>query len=391
MALLSNLLIGVIALLWVPVLILLLELRWAWSPPRRPDTGTPRPRVALLIPAHNEQAGLAATLDCVRPQLRPGDRLLVVADNCTDATAAVARHGGAEVGERRDAQRRGKGYALDFGLRLLASAPPQVLIVVDADCAVAPGAIDALACQAAATQRPAQACYLMQAAAAAALPRRLAEFAWTVKNALRPRGLHAAGLPCQLTGSGMAFPWDLLGTVNLANGNLVEDMQLGLDLAAAGAAPRFCAAALVTSTFPTDSDAIAAQRARWEHGHLALVLGAARRHAGRALWRRNWAALALLADLAVPPLALLLLLSSAAGAAALLGLLAGAGWLALALSALQLGALAAFVLGAWWCCARHRLSLADLGGALAYAARKLPLYGRFLRARQKSWVRTGRD
>ena len=87
--------------------------------------------------------------------------LLVVADNCTDDTAAVARISGSEVVERRDSERIGKGYALDFGLRHLDSDPPDIVVMVDADCRLAEGAIDRLAAACANTARPVQALYLM--------------------------------------------------------------------------------------------------------------------------------------------------------------------------------------------------------------------------------------
>ena len=54
-----------------------------------------RPRLAVLIPAHNESSSLLPTLASVRAQLMPGDRLLVVADNCDDDTAHVAETAGA--------------------------------------------------------------------------------------------------------------------------------------------------------------------------------------------------------------------------------------------------------------------------------------------------------
>ena len=68
----------------------------------------------------------------------------MVADNCTDDTAAIARAAGAEVIERQNATLRGKGYALDAGIRHLTANPPAVVIIVDADCLVAGGTIDLL-------------------------------------------------------------------------------------------------------------------------------------------------------------------------------------------------------------------------------------------------------
>src|SRR5262245_59099720 len=72
-----------------------------------------RPRLAVLVPAHNESAGLLPALHVIQALLRAADRLLVVADNCSDDTAAIARAAGAEVAERNDLNRIGKGYALD--------------------------------------------------------------------------------------------------------------------------------------------------------------------------------------------------------------------------------------------------------------------------------------
>ncbi|MGE8382883.1 MAG: glycosyltransferase family 2 protein, partial [Pseudomonas putida] len=211
-------LLAVIAL--VPVSVFFLQMLLACLPPRsRPLGVSVRPRVAVLVPAHDEAAIIRATLASVTPQLLPGDRLLVVADNCTDDTARLAREAGAEVVERFDTVLRGKGYALDFGVRHLALQPPEVVIVVDADCQVAEGAIDCLARRYHQAQRPVQALYLMRAPAGSGLTVQVAEFAWRVKNLVRPRGWARLGLPCQLMGAGMAFGWHDLALINLANGH----------------------------------------------------------------------------------------------------------------------------------------------------------------------------
>ena len=55
-----------------------------------------------------------------------------------------------------------------------------------------------------------------------------------MKNFVRLKGLANLDLPCLLYGTGMAFPWSVISTVFLANGNIVEDMQLAIDLAIAG-------------------------------------------------------------------------------------------------------------------------------------------------------------
>jgi cellulose synthase/poly-beta-1,6-N-acetylglucosamine synthase-like glycosyltransferase len=136
---LINLLLVVFALvLLVPAGVLLLQMLSAW--PMRTAAAdvagllpSPRPRLAVLMPAHNESAGIVPAIEAVNEQLQPGDRLLVVADNCSDDTARVAAAAGAQVAERTDPQCRGKGYALDFGVRRLEADPPEVVVIIDAD------------------------------------------------------------------------------------------------------------------------------------------------------------------------------------------------------------------------------------------------------------------
>ena len=183
---------------------------WIRPTNRRLRRNTQRPSIIVLVPAHNEGSGLLPTLDDILAQLYDGDRLLVVADNCNDDTADIAKAAGAEVVERNDLAKIGKGYALAFGLRHLQNNVSDVVMVVDADCRLEEGAIHALALTCRSTGRPVQALYLMTAPEGAMFGFRVAEFAWRIKNDLRPRGLAALGLPCQLMGSGMAFPRDVI-------------------------------------------------------------------------------------------------------------------------------------------------------------------------------------
>lgn len=73
-------------------------------------------RYAVLIAARNEEAVIAQLIESVKQQKYPSElvKIFVVADNCTDSTAEVARAAGAEVFERRNHYAVGKGYALKF-------------------------------------------------------------------------------------------------------------------------------------------------------------------------------------------------------------------------------------------------------------------------------------
>ncbi|MGH8231201.1 MAG: glycosyltransferase family 2 protein, partial [Steroidobacteraceae bacterium] len=369
------LLLAVLAAVSIPTLLLAAQVLIAVLPLRRvqsPQVAVPA--LAVLVPAHNESSGIGPTLASVQRALRASDRLIVVADNCTDDTAAVARAAGAEVLERQDPAHRGKGYALDFGVRHLAQQPPPVVVIVDADCVVAEGSIERIASLSAHTGRPVQALYLMQSPAAASPMQRIKALAWTVKNLARPLGYQRLGLPCQLMGTGMAFPWSCISNAAIAGSHLVEDLKLGLELTRARTAPLFCPEALVTSVFAANLEGARAQRTRWEHGHLAMALGAAPGLFLDALRSANLPLLALTLDLCVPPLALLALALSASAVLALIYRLtsgaAGPLLFALALIGLLTGA----VLLAWARFGRNLIPLRILLLAPIYALAKLPLY-----------------
>lgn len=389
-----------VVLVAAPVLVVWLQVLLAW--PRRGDglpSATPDGavadhaalRCAVLVPAHDEAAVIGETVRLLRAQLQPGDTLLVVADNCSDDTARRSREAGADVVERSDAARRGKGYALDFGVRHLAQDAFDALVIVDADCHITPAdGVRRLARSAAVLGRPVQCLDLMHAPEGAGLKTRVAAFAWRLKNWVRPLGALAMAWPCQLMGTGMAFPWGMARQMPLASGELVEDMQLGIALALAGTPPLFCPQVLVSSEFPDAAPAVQSQRRRWEHGHLGMIVHHVPRLLGQAIARRDGHLLALALDLAVPPLALLVLLLVVVNALALLAAWLGGGAAPLALAMACLALLAASVLAAWWGWGRAVVSMRDLLAVPWYVLSKLPLYLGYWLKRQKEWVRTQR-
>jgi cellulose synthase/poly-beta-1,6-N-acetylglucosamine synthase-like glycosyltransferase len=378
----------------IPIAVLLAEIVAAVVLSRRPAVhqwNGRRARVAVLVPAHNESLGLRPTIEDVAAQLSIGDRLLVVADNCTDDTAAVAAAAGAEVIERYDLTKVGKGYALDWGLRSLSADPPDIVIIVDADCRLGLGAIEQLTGAVLTTGRPAQALYLMSAPNHSAVNYRVAEFAWRVKNWIRPLGLHRLGLPCQLMGTGMAFPWATIRAANLASGQIVEDLRLGVDLALAGSPPVFCPSALVTSHFPVSREGAATQRQRWEHGHVQMICTLAPRFFWLAVARRNLMLAVLVLDLVVPPLAMLVLTLIVtlfvAGAAALVG----GSFAGLVLAVINLAAFVLAVLLSWFRCGRDLLPPSSIPSIAIYVLAKLALYhGLLKRGAVATWIRTDR-
>jgi cellulose synthase/poly-beta-1,6-N-acetylglucosamine synthase-like glycosyltransferase len=181
----------------------------------------------------------------------------------------------------------------------------------------------------------------------------------------------------------------LIRRAHLATGNTVEDMQLGLDMALAGAPPLFCPSARITGRLPSNPAAAKSQRTRWEHGHLRTL----RRELPRLLWtgarHRRADVLALALDLCVPPLSLL-----AMAWAVVLPLAACAGggpqWPALTLG-ITGGLMALALLAVWFKFARWTLPLASLLAAPLYLLWKVPLYVGIALRPPTGWVRTPRD
>ena len=392
MSLLDAFLLVIAIFLLIPSLVLLIQVLCACMPVKLSTDNLPEgTAIAVLIPAHNESSGIIATLHSLQAQLRPQDRLLVVADNCSDDTAEVAERNGAEVINRHDSKNRGKGYALDFGLRYLSQNPPDVVVIVDADCVLGANTLNPLAAIALLRRRPVQTLYLMYAKGLD-LKSKIAEFAWCVKNLVRPLGYANLGLPCQLMGTGMAFPWDIIVKADLANGNIVEDMKLGIDLSIAGTPPIFYSQSKVTSYFPIASEVQSGQKTRWEHGHLAMILAEAPRLFVQGMVKRDINLLAMAFDLTVPPLALLvMLLFCYAGITGVILRLFGLGQLAFQLTLFAHVILAVAITIAWWGWGKNIISLITLLSVPIYVILKIPHYFKFLFKRQKTWNKTERD
>jgi cellulose synthase/poly-beta-1,6-N-acetylglucosamine synthase-like glycosyltransferase len=349
-------------------------------------------RVAVLVPAHNESVNVIPTIECLKPQLGSADRLLVIADNCSDDTAALARMAGAHVVERHDAQLRGKGYALAFGVDCLREDPPDVVLVVDADCVVSEGAVGCIAQQCMATGKPVQMLNLMSNGDGASLKLRVLEFAMLMKNLVRPLGSFHLGGSCHLMGTGMALPWALISTAKLATGHITEDMKLGVDLALAGHAPQFLPTVRVSSAFPQDTGVAKVQKSRWEHGHLTTLTEELPGLLGAAFRSANPALIVMAMDLMIPPVALYLLVLAVAELSVVGAAVIWPAWqfAAVVLSIAVFGFCLAIGL-TWWGFGRHLLSARELMTTPLYALWKVPVYLSYFLKKRSGWVRTKRE
>ena len=387
---------GLTAVVSVAVLTLLAQCVAAWLPKTRPqsiDSGVgSRGSVIVLIPAHNEEAGIAETLGHLSDRDRGLMRVLVVADNCEDRTAEVARAAGADlVIERHDSERRGKGYALAAGIASLSEHPPDTLIVLDADMSTTPGDLRRLAAACSANQTPCQGVSIMAAPRSASPRDQISSFAFSVKNRVRPLGMYKLGLPVLLTGTGMAFPWSLVRRIDFASGDVTEDMELSTRLAREGIFARLVPDAISRGRLPSNHGAAKSQRTRWEQGHLHSIAKHSPRLLLDSLIRLSPRRLAFSLDLLVPPLSFLVILMMVVIAAHALAFAVDLVGSSAALSLLLPTTMASAIILAWARLDEERPPLSRLLLAPAYVAWKLPLYVAAIFRPERRWVRTGRD
>lgn len=349
------------------------------------------PKFAVLIPAHNEQAVIQKTLQTLLPTIPAGNRVVVVADNCSDSTAAIARQCGAIAVERFDTTRRGKGFALDFGISHLAEDPPEVVVFLDADCRVDDNTATGLAAAARQSGCPVQGLNLCDPDPRGGVLQAVSGLAFRFKNLVRPLGLTRLIGMTHLTGTGMALPWTLVNRAQVASSNVVEDMQLGIDLAISGYRTQFVPTARVNSPLPQQRAAATTQRTRWEHGHLRTLFTQVPRLFLRALATRRLFLLVLALDLAIPPLSLLVMGMVAFCLLALLSWVLGASQWPAVIAGSALLSIAGCVAVGWFVYCRRQIPLRALILAPFYALWKVPLYAAFLWRRQQQWVRTARD
>jgi cellulose synthase/poly-beta-1,6-N-acetylglucosamine synthase-like glycosyltransferase len=391
---LSNVLIAVCIILAVPVLILFAQVVFSLIP-RKPVTnsGTDAGSVVVLIPAHNEEEVIADTISSVLPHLGVEDSILVIADNCSDQTQQVAENLGVETVPRENFEEIGKGFAIDFGISYLSKINKsfEVLIILDADCVIESGSLRGIASDCVTSGRPVQGLYLMRASEKAGIGEKVAELAWLVKSFVRSRGYSLLGLPCQLAGSGMAFPKKLVDAGQFHSGSIVEDLELGVNLTMNGYAPKFYSELRITSTFPTSNEGLKSQRQRWEHGHIASIFRLVPKLVKKAIEARDFDCLALALDIVVPPLALLSIFVLALNIVSFANLAFGGNSIPAVLSGSLLVMLILGVLIAWIKFGRDILSAKDLFYIPVYMLKKLPIYARFLFHRQQDWVKTPRQ
>jgi cellulose synthase/poly-beta-1,6-N-acetylglucosamine synthase-like glycosyltransferase len=241
---------------------------------RADDVSAGHRRFAILVPAHDEEPVIGRALESFSALEYPADRhdVYVVADNCADGTAAVARRYGVEVHERTAPDDAGKGPALNWMINILEerSDPPDVYVIVDADTQVEPAFLAEFD---AALTSPAvevvQGCYLVsepEESSTAAL--RYAALA--CRHHLRPLGRTRIGASCGLYGNGMAISGSVMRSRRWS-GHLVEDAEFQMELLLDGVLVAYAPRARLHAEMPASRARSVTQNQRWELGRIQLA------------------------------------------------------------------------------------------------------------------------
>ncbi len=279
--------------------------------PTEPPKGQERLKYVVLVPAHNEAQGIGRTVACLLALDWPESmrRILVIADNCSDATAQLAREAGAEVLERNDADLRGKGYALEYAFNeILKENWADAIVVIDADTTVSPGLLEAF------NARLALGAQAVQAFSGVLNPdsswrTRLITIALSMFHRVRSRGREMLGVSCGLRGNGMCLAVGALQQVPHRVYSLVEDLEYGIELGRAGIRVWYADEVDALGEMVSSESSARSQRQRWEGGRAQIARKLGWPLLKEALRKRDLLLFDLAMDILVPPLGTIGILS----------------------------------------------------------------------------------
>ncbi len=267
-------------------------------------------RFAIVLPAHNEEKMIAKTIYSISGVLYPKKQydLTVIADNCTDQTAKIARNLGATVLERTNDTLKGKGYALRWGFdQILASEKNyDAVVVIDSDSLVSGNFLDVMNRYLENGSKVIQSADLV-------LPQpgnwssEAIRIGFLMTNYVRPHGRAILGMNMGLRGNGMCFSTSLLREIPWQAWSLTEDLEYGLILMLQDVRIEFAPQATVWAQMPLISANAVSQRTRWESGRNDVKQAYAKRFFKEAIRRPSFIFFDIWVDLITPPFVTLMM------------------------------------------------------------------------------------
>ena len=232
-------------------------------------------RFMAIIPAHNEEAVVANLIESLKKQTYNKDLydIYVIADNCTDNTAKVAREAGAIVYERFDSTKKTKGYALDWFLqqKIKEDAQYDAICIFDADNIVDKNFIKNMNKKLCQGEDVVQGYRDIKNPSDNWITAGYALFYWTMH-----RFYHLArynlGLSPLLNGTGFMVRFDIIKEENgWKTVTLTEDIDFSLQRILKGKKLGWATDAIVYDEQPTGFKQSWSQRSRWTVGHIQCI------------------------------------------------------------------------------------------------------------------------
>jgi cellulose synthase/poly-beta-1,6-N-acetylglucosamine synthase-like glycosyltransferase len=276
----------------------------------------PSTRFAVLIPAHNEAKVIKNTLESIDNMNYPKGlyKALVVADNCTDETAQMVREHGVRCLERKDDERKGKGFALQWAFEHLKETEElgeyDAFVIIDADSVVAPSFLEAMDGRLARGEMAIQGYYDVIDPGGSPMAS-LSYLGFALSRNLRYKGRTRIGWSNNLLGNGMCFSREVVSQLGWGATSIVEDMEYAVTLHLNGIKVSFAPEARVFAEIPRTFKNSRIQRSRWDIGRFQVRNEYLVRLVKQAIKARDVSYLDTAMEVLIPPFSLFLVFSFA--------------------------------------------------------------------------------
>ncbi len=231
-------------------------------------------RFMAIIPAHNEEAVVANLVESLKNQNYPKELydIYVIADNCTDKTAQVAKEAGAIVYERFDENKKTKGYALQWFLaqKIEEDAPYDAFCVFDADNIADKNFLKAMNKKLCQGENVVQGYRDIKNPTDNWITAGYAIFYWTM-NRFYHLARYNLGLSPLLNGTGFMVRFDVIKPTGWDTKTLTEDIEFSLKNIIEGRKLGWATDAIVYDEQPTGFKQSWSQRSRWTVGHIQCM------------------------------------------------------------------------------------------------------------------------
>ena len=351
---------------------------------------------AIVVPAHNEEKIISKTIYSLSGLIYPkrNYEVFVIADNCTDNTAKIALALGANVLERTNTDKTGKGYALRWAFDQILEKQDafDAIIVVDADSLISGNYLEVMNYYLEQGSRAIQSSDLV-------LPDpgnwsvEATRMGFMLYNYVKPLGRKVLKFNMGLRGNGMCFNADLLREIPWKAWSLIEDVEYGLNLLLKGEKIDFAPEATVLAQMPVEAKNAESQRSRWEMGRYGIIKMYTSKFLVKSIKERSATYFDVFLDLITPPFVnMMLIVTSILSLATLFWFLALLPALHILLWGILLAVgIAYFFLGLYVSGADKNLYKSLLRIPF-YIFWKIKLYlNVFRKGKAKKWVRTERD